>query len=97
MHTHIEDRENIWMVKRRERPGFLLKSFQPPSVAGELARQNFERHVTGQSWVMRAIHLAHAPGANFASDLVLIERPADHLSKPILPRIPSNTHPEKYS
>ena len=58
------------MIQRREQLGFTLKSRQPIGIARERVGQYLDRHLALQPRIFRAIHLAHAAGAEERDDLV---------------------------
>ena len=58
------------MVQRGERAGLALESGQAFGVVCESFRQDFDRDVALELRVARAIHLAHATGANSAGDFI---------------------------
>ncbi len=58
------------MVERGEHPRFALEAGEAVGIRGEDARQNLERDVAPELRVARAIHLAHAAGAEQRLDLV---------------------------
>ena len=64
---------DVRMVQRREGLGFACESSEPFGVTREESRQNFDRDVTIELGVPRAIDLAHATGANQRDDFVRAE------------------------
>ena len=58
------------MVQCREELRFALEAGQPIGIAGEEVGQDLERDVAPEPRVAGAKHLAHAPGAELADDLI---------------------------
>src|SRR5687768_6650053 len=58
------------MIERRERLRLALEAREPFGIDGEQRRQDLDRHDPIEPGVTRAIHLAHAAGANGTDDLV---------------------------
>ena len=54
-----------------------LEPRQPLGVGGEHRRQDLESHLAPQPRVARAIHLAHAPGAQRPGDFIRTDVRAD--------------------
>src|SRR5689334_12261223 len=61
------------MVQCRDGSRFLLEAPQPLGVLGETRRQYLDRDFTSQPRILRAIHLAHAAGADRAHHFVRAE------------------------
>ncbi|GMR22658.1 MAG: hypothetical protein BMS9Abin37_1022 [Acidobacteriota bacterium] len=61
------------MIERREQLGFALEPGEPVGVSRELIVQNFDRDVSTELGVARAIDGAHATGAEGLDDLVVPE------------------------
>ena len=61
---------DVGMVQRGEELRFALEAGQPIGIAGEEVGQDLERDVAPEPRVAGAKHLAHAPGAELADDLV---------------------------
>ena len=52
------------MIERRRRFRFLRESFDALAIVGEIVRKNFESDVASEAFVVRAIDIAHAAGAD---------------------------------
>ena len=61
---------DVGMVQRGEHFGFALETRQPFGVVCESFRQDLDRDVALEVGVGRAVHLAHAAGANLAGDFI---------------------------
>jgi len=64
------DRGNMRMVQRRQDLRFLVETCKPFGIGREEVRQDFERDVTMELRVTRAINLAHAARTEQRDDLV---------------------------
>src|SRR3954464_940004 len=64
------DRGDVWMIERGQQFGFPLKPGDPAGVAGEHLRQDLDGDFAAKLRVARAIHLAHAAGADGVEDFV---------------------------
>src|SRR3954463_9620864 len=64
------DRGDVWMIERGQQFGFPLKPGDPAGVAGEHLRQDLDGDFAAKLRVARAIHLAHAAGADGVDDFV---------------------------
>ena len=64
------DPGDVGVRQRSEQARLAFETRQPLGVARELQRQRLDRDVTTESRVLRAIHLAHAAGAERGDDLV---------------------------
>ena len=62
------------MIQRRDGPRLLLEATDAIGVGGERLGENLDRHVTTQTRIARAIHLAHAAGTEGSFDHVGPER-----------------------
>ena len=51
------------MIQARDRARFLLEATEAFRVGGDVRRQDLDRDVAPEPRVVRAIHLAHAAGA----------------------------------
>ena len=58
------------MIQRREHFGFALKPGEPLDVRRQRLRQHFDRDLTLQDRVGRAIDLTHSADANVCGDLI---------------------------
>ena len=61
------------MIQRREHLRFALEARQAIGIARERFGQDFDRDVAIQLRIARAIHLAHAAGADLAGDFIWAE------------------------
>ena len=61
---------DVRMIQRRERLRFALEAGQAIGISRERVGQDLDRDVAIQLRVARAIHLAHAAGADRRGDLV---------------------------
>src|SRR5579872_5278272 len=61
------------MLQRRDRTGFALKALPCLVDRSDLRREHLDGHVAMETRVVRAIHLAHAPGADGRDDFVRTE------------------------
>ena len=68
-----EDGRYIRVVERRQRLRLTLEAGHPLFVLREALGQHLDRHLALQLGVARAIHLAHAAGAERSDDLVRAE------------------------
>jgi hypothetical protein len=57
------------MVQGARSPGLAMESTQALGVLGNLRGQRFEGHLPIETCIPRAVHLAHAAGAQRGSDL----------------------------
>jgi hypothetical protein len=64
---------DVRMIEGSERVSFALESGQPLRVTGEKRWQDFQRDVTPQPGVARAVHFAQAAGTDGSDDLVRTE------------------------
>src|SRR6185369_12587902 len=67
------DTGDMRMVQRGENLGFSAETAMPVRIGRDQLRQNFERHVTIELRVTRAIHLTHTAGANRGQNFVRSE------------------------
>ena len=58
----------LGMIQRRKRPGLALESRQPLGILRKGFRQDFDRDVTTEVVVGRAIHLAHPAHAKWCAN-----------------------------
>ena len=68
--VHVRD---VRVVERGEHLGLARKACEPLAVGGERGRQDLDGDVALESWVARAIHLAHAACADGGDDLIRAE------------------------
>jgi hypothetical protein len=66
----VVDREDVRMIQRRGRAGFLVESREASRVAGEGQWQYLDRDVTNEPRVPRPIDFAHAARAQGREDFV---------------------------
>ena len=64
------DGADVGMVERREHPRLALEARQAVGIRGEDSRQDFERDVSPELRIARAIHLAHAARSEQCLDLI---------------------------
>ena len=65
-----EDRDDVLVIDRGERLRLASKAFEPRAVARDVGGKHLDRHVAPQPRIARAIHLAHAAGAQQREDFV---------------------------
>ena len=68
--------EDVRVVQRRGRAGFLLESMEAIGVGRECAGQDLDRHVTPEPRIARTVDLAHAACAKCGDDLIRPEASA---------------------
>ena len=68
--AHVVERADMRVRERRDRTCFALKALAKPGIVRRLLRKDFERDGPIQPRVARAIHLAHASGAERRDDLI---------------------------
>ena len=73
----IVDDDNVRVIQLSGRSRFLLESPHPRAVARKRQWQRFDRNVSAESNVARAIHLAHASATQSGQDAVVTHLPAD--------------------
>ena len=66
----VVDGEDVRVVELAGRARFLLESSQPAAIGCVRVEDQFDRDVASEAWIARAIHLAHAAGAEPADDLI---------------------------
>ena len=71
--AEIMDGEDVGVRERGDRAGLALEAGARRFVRGEPGRQDLDRHLAIEREVARAVHLAHAPGAERRDDLVRAE------------------------
>jgi hypothetical protein len=62
--------ENVRVIQRGDGAGLLFETAQALSVARERFRKDLQRHFAAETRVARAIHFAHAAGADQRNDFV---------------------------
>ena len=73
------DGRNVWVVKFCEEQSFIAKAPARFLVFQHAGRQNFERHVAVELFIVCAINLAHSARAYFFDDAIMAQRPANHV------------------
>src|SRR5262245_12375756 len=68
--ANLVNGDDVWMVERRSGMRFLLEAAQPISIIGKRSWQHFDRHVTPQPFIMRAIDDAHPATSQQRQDFV---------------------------
>jgi len=53
------DLRDMWVVQRRERPGFALESIEAIRILRESGSEHLDGHVTLEFGIARAVDLAH--------------------------------------
>ncbi len=71
------DRGNLRMIQRRQQPRLAIEAGAPLGIGREQRRQHLDRHIAAEGRIVRAIHLAHAAGAEQPDDAIRTELPAD--------------------
>ena len=66
--AQVVDRDDIRMVERRGRAGFLLEAPQPFRVVGELRAKHFYDDMAVELEIFGFVDLAHTPGPNGRED-----------------------------
>ncbi len=66
----IVDLADVRMIQRRNCPRLLLEAADAIRVGGKRLGENLDRHVATKTRVARAIHLAHAAGADQRDDFI---------------------------
>ena len=64
--SDVVDGGDVRVVENARRLGLLLEAAQAVGVLREGGRQDLDRDLAGETRVLRAVHLAHAPGADLA-------------------------------
>ena len=73
MDAGVEDRDDVGMRERSDGLRFALEAGAPLRVVRERRRQDLDGDVAAQPRVFRAIHLAHAAGADRGDDFIRTE------------------------
>jgi hypothetical protein len=63
------NRRDAWMAEGRQQLRLTLEARQPIGIVSQMFRQDLERDTSIQPSIARAIHLAHAAGAERRHDL----------------------------
>jgi hypothetical protein len=66
----VVERQNVGVVQRGHRLGFLFEAPQPIAIAGKRFWQNLQGHFAAQARISGAIHLAHAARAYQRLDFI---------------------------
>src|SRR4029077_6813863 len=66
----VVDAQNVWMVESRDGASFLLKPAQAVRVFHQCLGQDFDRNVTPQPRVPRAVNFAHSASTYRREDFV---------------------------
>src|SRR5580704_7868261 len=84
----------VGMIERRQNLGFALEAAHPVRIAEECHGQNFDRHVTFEHRVARAVNLAHAAWPKrHKRNSDKFSRSARHPERALSSRVPC--HPER--
>jgi hypothetical protein len=67
---YLVDGDDVRMVEGRGRAGLLLEPAGDVGASGERWAQELDRHLSSQPRILREVHLAHAPAAEQADDVV---------------------------
>jgi hypothetical protein len=59
------------MTQPRDGARFTLEALLPLLIAGQMGRQNLDRHLPVQQRIARSINLPHSPGTDECEDLVM--------------------------
>jgi hypothetical protein len=68
--SDVVDAEDVRVGERGDRFRLALEALEGRGVAGELLREELDRHFASQAWIPRAVDLAHAAGTERSEDLV---------------------------
>ena len=64
------NRADVRVIQGRQHTGLALEARQPLGMVGKRAREDLDGHVAPELRVARAVHLAHAAGADARLDLI---------------------------
>ena len=64
------NRDDVGVIERGDRACLARKPGATVSIGGALGRQNLDRHVPTEPWVMRAVDVAHPTGTDEGRDAV---------------------------
>ena len=87
--AEVVDRQDVRVLDARERLGFTLEPREPLGIAGYRFRKNLDGDISLETLVARAVHLAHAAGADEVDDAIMSEDAAAHAGEPRSPRLPT--------
>lgn len=73
MSAHVVDSENVGMIERAGRPGFLFEPPQPVQIAAEVGGQNLDRNLAAEPRVLRPVHFTHATRTNAGQNFIRAE------------------------
>jgi hypothetical protein len=73
MFANVEERADVGMLERGDCARFPIESFTSSRVGGESSREDLDRDDALKTCIERAVHLAHAAGAEGGLDLVRAE------------------------
>ena len=80
MPADLVDDADVGMVQCRGRARFSAEPFQRVDVAHELVGQEFQSDVPSEVEILRLVHHAHPPSADFAEHRVMRDGLTDHES-----------------
>ncbi len=69
----VEDRENVGMVQRRRRPGFLREALQAVLIGCEGSWQDLDGYGAVEARVVGAIDFAHSTGTDGRQNFIRAE------------------------
>ena len=83
--ANVVERADVWMIQRRECPGFALEPRHALGVGREQLGKNLDRDVAIELRVARPIDITHSARANGGEDFIWAEPGADaqHLPSPM--------------
>src|SRR4029453_7022865 len=61
---------DVGMVQAGDGPGFALEALAQVLIVGQVLGEDLDRDRAGETGVLRAVYLAHAPGPQWSEDLV---------------------------
>ncbi len=70
MLADVEDRQDVGMIQRSDRPRFLLETPQAFRISGKGSGQDLDRDLATEASVARAIHLSHATSTESGKNFV---------------------------
>src|SRR5215212_594067 len=70
----LMNRDDIWMIQRRDRARFLAEPAQSIFICDEVIGQQFEGHAAAQSRIMGQVDFSHSTAAEKFEDLVWTKR-----------------------
>ena len=81
LRTELENRRNIWMTQFGERQSFFSELLSRNIICQRARRQHFERDITIQLLIVRAIHHAHPARTNLFDDAIVAENGANDIGR----------------